>query len=209
MLPSGGPARLSDKAVGPHAEDEMNLEIILIRSLDHTVVAEVPTLPGVLASALEARGALRAVLALALRVLAERSELAELEADDLTFNFSLDVAGRFLLARDDVQARIHEAVSPEVLEQVAAPVFDPVQNAMGGVQGAVAEALGRPHPQSRGAAIVLETLEAAGWREHRTSTTHRTLRRGQGEELVFPFRDDDVLRNELLHRVGALGGVQF
>ena len=100
-------------------------------------------------------------------------------------------------------------MSPEVLEQVAQGVFDPVQNAVGGVEGAVAEALGRPRPQSRRAAIVLETLVAAGWREHRRLPTHRTLRRGQGEELVFPFRDDDVLRNELLHRVGRLGGVRF
>ena len=84
----------------------MNLEITLVRSLDHTVVAEVPALPGVLAGALDARRALGAVLALALRVLAERAELGELEADDLAFNFSLDMAGGLLLAESDVQAEI-------------------------------------------------------------------------------------------------------
>jgi hypothetical protein len=151
----------------------MNLEITLVRSLDHTVVAEVSALPGVMAGALDARGALRAVLALALRVLAERSELGELEADDLAFNLSLDVSGRLLLAESDVQAQIQEAVSPEVLQEVAAAIFDPVQNAVGAVQGAVAEAPGRPRPQSRRAAIVLDALEAAGWREHRRSPIAR------------------------------------
>ena len=154
-------------------------------------------------------GALRAVVALALRVLAERSEFGELDADDFAFNFSLNVAGQLLIAESDVGAQIQAAVSAEVLEEVAERVFDPVQNALGGVQGAIAEALGRPRPQSQRAAILLDILHAAGWRQHRQSPSHRTLRRGEGEELVFPFREDDVLRNELLHRFATLGGVTF
>ena len=193
----------------------MNFEITLFRAADHTFVAEVPNLPGVLVGALDARGALRQVVALALRVLAERSEFGELDADDFAFNFSLNVAGRLLIAESDEGAQIQAVVSPKVLEEVTRRVFEPVQNALGQVQGAIqgtiAERLGQPRPQSRRAAIVLDILEAAGWRQHRQSPSHRTLRRGEGEgeELVFPFREDDVLRNELLPRFGTLGGVTF
>lgn len=189
----------------------MNLEITLVRSIDDTVVGEVRTLPGVLASPgnPDPRWALRTVLGLALRVLAERIELGELKTDDLAFNFSLNVSGQMLLAASDLQKQTQESVSSNVREQWAAAVFDPAQDVGGAVQGVVAEALNPPRSQGRRAATVLDALRAAGWREHRSSPSHRTLRRGQGEELIFPFREEDVLRNELLHRVGTLGGVQF
>jgi predicted RNA binding protein YcfA (HicA-like mRNA interferase family) len=189
----------------------MNFEITLFRAADHTFVVEVPHLPGVITSALDARTALRSVLPLALRVVAERIEFGELAADagELQFNFSLNEAGRLLTVESDVAAQIQIAVSPEVLQQVAEEVFDRVQNVVGGVEGAIGGALGRPQPLTRRAATVLRTLEAAQWRQHRQSPSHRTLRRNEGEELVFPFRDDDVLRHEVLHRFGTLGGVTF
>ena len=188
---------------------EVNLEISLMRSLDHTVVAEIAALPGVLAAARDSRAAVRAIKALALRVLAERIEMGELAATDLSVTFSVSVGGRMLLAEDELADAVSKAVSPEVRETVAEQVFDPLQNALGGVPGAIAEALGRPRPQARRAADVLTVLETAGWIEHRRASTHRTLRNVQGRELVFSFRDDDVLTNELLHRLGALGGVTF
>jgi predicted RNase H-like HicB family nuclease len=65
----------------------MRFEVELEREEDGRWIADVPDLPGVMAYGATKEEALRAVEALALRVLADRLEHGELDADLITVSF--------------------------------------------------------------------------------------------------------------------------
>lgn len=66
----------------------MRFEVELEREEDGRWIADVPDLPGVMVYGATKEEALRAVEALALRVLADRLEHGELDADLITVSFA-------------------------------------------------------------------------------------------------------------------------